>query len=87
MGKEFELDKYFVCCDVTKYTTEKQLLVKDMLKEIGIVLSSNGEPKTVFTENCHYCNYFAYCSKGVESPSPFDIYSLNFSDKCDLFEH
>ena len=83
MGKEFELDKYFVCCDVTKYTTEKQLLVKDMLNEIGIVLSCDTEPKTVFIKNCQKCEYFEYCSKGVVSPSPFDVYGLNFTDKCD----
>jgi hypothetical protein len=50
-GKTFELDKYFVLCDVTQHTTSMQAMVKDKLAEIGAMLNCTNEPSTKFTKN------------------------------------
>ena len=85
-GKELNLKEYFVSCEVTERTILLQGEVKSKLAEIGVTLSAGNEPVTNFTENCHGCEYFAYCakSKGVPTPSPFDLYDIDFKDKCDL---
>lgn len=84
-GKDLDLDKYFVRRDVTTYTQDLQSWVKDKLSEIELVLNCSSEPTSSITPNCKGCDYFGYCSKSFPSPSPFDIYSLKFSRKCELY--
>ncbi len=84
-GKTLELNKYFTCCDVTCYTNGLQTTVKDKLAEIEPIINSVTEPASVITKNCHHCDYFAYCTKHIPSPSPFDIYKLHFTNKCNLY--
>ena len=84
-GKLFEIDKYFVQCDVTRFTTEMHDMVVDKLAEIGTVLSNSNEPPTEFTRGCNGCDYFKYCSESIPSPSPFDLYGLDFTRKCVLY--
>jgi hypothetical protein len=84
-GKEFELDKYFVLCDVTEHTDSRQGMVEDKLKEVGMVLADTKEPKTEYCKGCNHCDYWAYCSRHIQSPSPFDVYDLNFNTKCELY--
>lgn len=80
-----ELDKYFVICDVSDYTTDLQKQVEDKLKEVESVIKNAIEPKQDFIKSCSDCDYFKYCSKNVAFPSPFDVYDLNFDKKCDLY--
>lgn len=84
-GKDFEIDKYFVCCDVTEYTTERQTMVADKLTEIGKVLNETDEPVSVLSEKCSQCDFWKYCSRDIPSPSVFDVYSLRFKQKCSLY--
>ena len=86
-GTEFELDKYFVCCDVTKHTDARQAMVADKLAEIENVIAASAEPATIISKNCNGCDYWKYCSRNISSPSPFDVYGLWFSDKCCLYEN
>jgi len=81
---DFELDKYFVICDVTKHTDNRQMLIDDKLAELGTVLSSANEPTTSFSKNCNKCDYWQFCSRTISSPSPFDVYYLDFAEKCDF---
>ena len=83
--KDLELDKYFVICDVTSYTTALQKEVEDKLAEIEGVLKIAAEPKQDFIKNCYKCDYFTYCSRNIAKPSVFDIYKLDFNVKCDLY--
>jgi CRISPR/Cas system-associated exonuclease Cas4 (RecB family) len=87
MGEELDLEKYFVECDVTEYAKEFQDVVESKLVEIESVINGGNEPETVFTKNCNYCDYFVYCAKakGVLTPSPFDLYDINFDEKCELY--
>ena len=86
-GKNFEIDKYFVRTDITSYTRAMQPMVKEKLDEIETVLSGGREPLTKITPNCQGCDYFAFCSKCLPSPSPFDIYNLKFATKCELYNN
>ena len=81
---DFELDKYFVICDVTKHTDNRQMLIDDKLAELSTVLSSASEPTTSFSKNCNKCDYWQFCSRNISSPSPFDVYYLDFAEKCDF---
>lgn len=83
----FELDKYFVICDVTKHTNDKQQMIADKLAELGTILSSANEPITSFSKNCNKCDYWQFCSRNIPAPSPFDVYHLRFGDKCSLYEY
>ena len=83
----FELDKYFVICDVTKHTNARQQMIADKLAEVGMVLSNTSEPTTSFSKNCNKCDYWQFCSRNIPAPSPFDVYHLRFGDKCSLYEY
>ncbi len=83
---DFELDKYFAVCDVTKYTDDRQKMVADKLSELGTVLSDSKEPTTAFFKNCNKCDYWDYCSRNITSPSPFDVFNLKFNEKCSFYE-
>lgn len=84
-GKNLELDKYFVRQDVTEHTNGLQDWVKEKLAEIEVALNSLSEPPANITPNCKGCDYFGFCSKCIPVPSPFDIYNLKFSRKCELY--
>ncbi len=83
-GSSFELDKYFVVCDTTKHTTDRQQMIADKLAELGPILLSTSEPSTTFSKNCNKCDFWPFCSRNLSSPSPFDVYYLDFADKCDF---
>jgi len=85
-GTTFEIDKYFVACDVTAYTNDRQAFVDDKLKEIEKVLAEKDEPITVFAKNCNGCDFWKVCSRNIPTPSPFDVYGLGFGQKYKLYE-
>lgn len=84
-GKMLELDKYFKICDITEEADALQKYVADKIAELRSVISEVDEPKTEFIKNCNGCSYWSYCSEGKKSPSPFDVYNLDFSEKCKLY--
>ncbi len=86
-GDCFELDKYFVLCDVTKHTDNCQQMVTDKLVELGAILSDPCEPTTIFSKNCNKCDYWQFCTRHIPTPSPFDVYDLNFKDKLGFNEY
>jgi hypothetical protein len=63
--------------------------IKNKLDEIDPVINSENEPDSMLTQSCQYCDYFAYCKKykGVPTPSPFDLFDIDFKDKCDLYNN
>ena len=84
-GKILELDKYFVKVDVTDETATMQGEVAAKIAELKLVIPNTSEPATVICEGCHKCPYWDYCSCHIPSPSPFDVYKLDFSEKCRLY--
>lgn len=83
-GKDFEIDKYFIECDVTVDTTSRLGFVADKLLELEPIITNSCEPATNLCKNCNGCDYFGYCTKHIPSPSPFDVYNLKFEEKCCL---
>lgn len=84
-GSTLELDKYFVKCDVTAETAARQAEVAAKLTDLEPVLNDPIEPPSVICKNCNRCDYFAYCSRNIPSPSPFDVYNLDFPTKCQYY--
>ena len=86
-GATFDLDQYFVKCDVTAETAAKQPLVVSKLAEVEPVLADTNEPATVLGKSCNGCDYFGYCGKSIPVPSPFDVYGLRFPVKCKCYQN
>ena len=84
-GKTLDLNEYFVKCDVSSQTVGLQSFIADKLAELNIVLSNTNEPASHFCGECNKCDYFRYCSRGITSPSPFDVYKLDFPLKCQYY--
>lgn len=85
-GATFDLNEYFIKCDVTADTHARQAEVAAKLKELEAVLSDPAEPASVICKNCNGCDYFGYCGRSISSPSAFDVYGLKFAVKCQYFE-
>ena len=84
-GKTLDLEQYFITVPVTTFTTALQSMVKDKLGDIAAVLGEENEPTSVFNANCKDCDYFAFCSRNIPSPSVFDIYEKTKPTKHDLY--
>ncbi len=84
-GKKFQLDKYFIKVDVTDKTEKIRGEIVDALFKIGNVLAEENEPSACFGSGCNGCEFWQYCSRNIASPSVFDVYGLNFSEKCKLY--
>ena len=84
-GSGLDLDHYFVKIDVTAETATRQAEVAAKLAELLPILDDPAEPVSVICKNCNKCEYFAYCGKNIPSPSPFDVYDLDFPVKCQYY--
>lgn len=84
-GKTLELDRYFKICDITDDTDALQKYVADKIAELRMVVSMVDEPETEFIKNCKGCGYWGYCSRIIKTPSAFDVYNLDFGDKCKMY--
>ena len=86
-GNSLDLDQYFVKIDVTAETATRQAEVAAKLAELLPILGDPTEPISVICKNCNKCEYFAYCGKNIPSPSPFDVYDLDFPVKCQYYNN
>jgi CRISPR/Cas system-associated exonuclease Cas4 (RecB family) len=84
-GKTLDLEQYFIPVPVTTFTTALQTMVKDKLTDVAAVLDEENEPTSVFNANCKNCDYFAFCSRNIPSPSVFDIYEKTNPAKHELY--
>lgn len=84
-GKTLELDKYFVKVDVTTETAAMQSEVIAKIAELRLVVPNATEPAMVLYKGCNKCPYWSHCSRHIPEPSPFDVYDLDFSEKCSLY--
>ena len=83
----FDLNQYFIKCDVTSETADYQTFVANKLEELEPILQNPNEPATVITPNCNKCDYFKYCTRSIVSPSVFDLYDLKFAKKCEYYHN
>ena len=79
--RTLDLSKYFVILDVSAEADARQAMVASKLSELMPILSDPHEPVTDFSVSCNKCDYFGYCGRHIPTPSPFDVYGLDFSDK------
>lgn len=84
-GTTLDLNQYFVKIDVTDETAARQNDVAIKIAELKPVLTSTNEPTSVICGNCNKCEYFGYCGRNIPSPSPFDVYDLDFPVKCQYY--
>lgn len=85
-GKTLELDKYFIKVDVTDETALRQAQVALEIAELRPTVADPMEPASVICGNCNGCDYFGYCGRNIPSPSPFDVYNLDFPIKCQYYK-
>lgn len=85
-GKALDLEHYFIPVPVTTYTTSLQTMVGDKLADIEAVLDEENEPASIFNAKCKDCDYFAFCSRNIPSPSVFDIYERTIPAKHELYK-
>jgi hypothetical protein len=84
-GKTLDLSQYFVTIDVTAETATKQAEVAAKIAELRPVVAAPNEPVSVICKGCQKCDYFGYCGRNIPTPSPFDIYNLDFDVKCQCY--
>ena len=85
-GKILELDKYFVKVDVTEETAARQTQVAKKIAELRPVVMDSSEPNSMICNSCNGCDYFCYCGRNIPTPSPFDVYNLDFPIKCRYYQ-
>ena len=84
-GKTLDLEQYFIPVPVKTFTSALQTMVEEKLEDIEAVLAEKNEPTAVFNANCKDCDYFAFCSRNITSPSVFDIYEKTKPAKHELY--
>ena len=84
-GKSLDLEQYFIPVPVKTFTSALQTMVEEKLADIEAVLGEQNEPTAVFNANCKDCDYFAFCSRKIPSPSVFDIYEKTSPTKHQLY--
>ena len=84
-GKTLDLDQYFVKVDVTEQTAARQAQVAREIDELRQVVPNTNEPASVICGKCNGCDYFGYCGRNIPTPSPFDVYKLDFPVKCQYY--
>lgn len=84
-GSTLELDRYFVKCDVTADAVSLEDDIALKLVALEIILGDTAEPPLLIGPQCNKCEYFGYCSRNLPTPSVFDVYAMDFSDKCECY--
>lgn len=76
-----DLSKLFMIEDVAEQMENEYVKVPSLLPAALKVISKDAEPEKDLNENCCGCEFWGYCAKHVPTPSVFDLYRMNFSNK------
>ena len=85
---EYRIDELFTIVNVWDEAIALSHLVVPTLTVAEEIMSSEEEPDIDLSMGCHKpypCPFFGYCTRGLPSPSVFDLYSLNFDKKLDYY--
>ena len=85
---EFKPDEFFRITDVTREVEFEYDRVENNLILAEGVLSNDTEPDIDLSESCndpYPCLFWKYCSRGLPTPSVFDLYKLPFKNKIDYY--
>lgn len=84
---ELDIHKLFHIKDMRQLVDDEYSKVEDnVVGAIGVLKGK--EPEINIYRYCKYpyeCPFFDYCVGGLPDPSVFDLYRMNFEDKCRLF--
>lgn len=83
-----DINKFFMIEDVTK---ELDLdIIKECSNEYHKVINRNIEPEVDLNSNCKYnnelCPFFDYCTRRLSKPNVFDLASVYFKNKLELYK-
>lgn len=84
-----DLKRLFKITDVTAFTEGTLDMVASDLAEAQKVMSSREEPQTDLSAACekpYPCAFFGYCTRGLPSPSVFNLCRLGYEKKLALYK-
>ena len=87
-GEELDLQSLFQITDLSATVAAEYVNVEANLKRAEVVLNSDIEPDIDLSEACnapYNCGYWDYCTRGLPSPSVFDLYRLSFAKKIGYY--
>jgi len=86
---ELDLQRLFVIIDMKELVANEYAKVPAQTAAALKVLQEEEEPAHDLWINCHKpypCAFWQYCTRHLESPSVFDLYRTNFSQKLKLYQ-
>lgn len=86
---ELDLERLFVTIDMKELVANEYAKVPAQTAAALKVLQEEKEPAYDLWINCHKpypCAFWQYCTRHLESPSVFDLYRMNFSEKLKLYQ-
>lgn len=86
---ELDLQRLFVTIDMKELVANEYAKVPAQTTAALKVLQEQEEPAHDLWINCHKpypCAFWQYCTRHLESPSVFDLYRMNFSEKLKLYQ-
>ena len=86
---ELDLQHLFVTIDMKELVANEYVKVPNQTTAALKTLQQEEEPALDLSKDCHKpypCAFWQYCTRHLESPSVFDLYRMNFSDKLKLYQ-
>ena len=86
-GKDLDLQQLFPVKNMDALVANEYPTVPSNVAAAQKVLAG-GEPAEPIAMHCHEpydCADFEYCTKGIPTPNVFDLYRMDFKEKCDLY--
>ena len=85
---DFDINSFFKIEDVTDELRLDE--VEDLSNEYHKIINKNIEPDIDINENCRInsenCPFFAYCKRNLPKPNVFDVSSIQFRKKLNLYK-
>lgn len=86
---DLDIHKFFMIEDVTEDLDLSD--IEEYSNQYHKVINRNIEPDIDLNINCKYnkelCPFFDYCTKNLDKPNVFDIASINFKTKLNLYKN
>ena len=86
---KLDLERLFVTIDMKELVANEYVKVPNQAVAALKTLQQEEEPVLELSKDCHKpypCAFWQYCTRHLETPSVFDLYRMNFSDKLKLYQ-
>jgi len=87
---ELDIEHLFYIADLKDLVAQEYQVVEANIHDAHAVLELKDEPKLPLGCQCHEpydCSFWNYCTKGIPSPSVFDLYKMSFSKKIEHYNN